>query len=74
MQLDPYDRQAWVVTLVANCPRHHPLPDCPALETRKRPIMERIAVAKQMPSREMDALISHHVRCLAARDRKHVTA
>ena len=68
MKLEQYEKQRWMIDIVANCPRRAPLPDCPALDIRRLPMLKRIVKVERMSDRELSTILGCHGKCLAKRD------
>jgi len=69
-QLSHETKEIWVQGLLIHCPMGNALDSCPAKDIRKIPLLERLALVKQMEDTQLDAIINLHKRCLFERERK----
>ncbi|MFK5857499.1 MAG: hypothetical protein QM503_15320 [Bacteroidota bacterium] len=67
-----YDKMVSVLGLLIKCPFDNPLYDCPALTYRHLSVAKKLRLAKSMSEEDLDNIISHHEKCIKAREQEEL--
>ena len=61
----------WTQGLLMDCPMGDALKTCPLNHYRNIPLQDRFAPTMTMDEHQLDAIISHHIRCMNERGGYH---
>ena len=67
MALNNEEKRAWAKVLLVKCPFGLELFNCPVKKIRKLPLKERMDLINNMPNKEIDTIIGHHIDCQKTR-------
>lgn len=63
------DKRTWAKGILVDCPLGAPLETCPANKIRGLPLPELVHVVNSLSSDQLDAIISHHAKCINTREK-----